>query len=79
MSEPNDHTQTAIAPRQDGRFAMGSHRELRVLLEKPPEGRGPFGMATVVYALRLCVAADSLGWPSAARVTAAFDRYPGLA
>jgi hypothetical protein len=51
----------------------------RVVLEAPPEGRGPFGMATVVYALGLYVAAASLGWPSAERVTAAFDRYPALA
>ncbi len=51
----------------------------RVVLEKPPEGRGPFGMATVVYALGLYVAGHSLGWPSVERVTAAFDRYPGLA
>jgi hypothetical protein len=36
-------------------------------------------MATVVYALGLYVAAESLGWPSAERVTAAFDRYPALA
>lgn len=36
-------------------------------------------MVTVVYALGLYVAADSLGWPSAARVTAAFDRDAGLA
>jgi hypothetical protein len=51
----------------------------RVVVEKPPEGRGPFGMATVVYAIGLYVAAESLGWPRAERVTAAFDRYPALA
>jgi hypothetical protein len=48
----------------------------RVVIEKPPEGRGPFGFATVVYALGLYVAAQSLGWPEADAVTAAFDRYP---
>jgi hypothetical protein len=50
----------------------------RVIVEKRPEGRGPVGMATVVYALGLYVAAQSLGWPDANRVTAAFDRYPVL-
>lgn len=48
----------------------------RVVLETAPEGRGPFGMATVVYALGLYVAAQSLGWPDARRVNGAFDRYP---
>lgn len=48
----------------------------RVVIEKPPEDRGPFGMATVVYALGLYVGADALGWPDPGRVTAAFDRYP---
>jgi hypothetical protein len=51
----------------------------RVVLEKPPEDRGPFGMATVVYALGLYVAAEALGWPDPDRVTAAFDRYPASA
>lgn len=51
----------------------------RAVLEKPPEGRGPFGMATVVYGLGLYVAAQSLGWPGAHQVTAAFDRYPSHA
>ena len=50
----------------------------RVIVEKRPEGRGPVGMATVVYALGVCVAGQSLGWPDANRVTAAFDRYPVL-
>lgn len=48
----------------------------RVVIEKPPEDGGPFGMATVVYALGLYIAAASLGWPDARDVTAAFDRYP---
>ena len=50
----------------------------RVVLEKPYEGGGPYGMATVIYAFGLYVAAASLSWPDAARVTAAFDRYPDL-
>ena len=36
-------------------------------------------MASVVYGLGLYVAGQSLGWPSAERVTATFDRYPGFA
>jgi hypothetical protein len=48
----------------------------RVVLEDRYEGRGPYGMATTVYALALFVAAESLGWPRATEVTAAFDRYP---
>jgi hypothetical protein len=49
----------------------------RVVLEGPFEGRGSYGMATVLYALGLYVAAASLGWPTAADITAVFDRYPG--
>jgi len=48
----------------------------RVVIEKPPEGRGPFGMTTIVYAYGLHVAAASLGWPDAWRINDAFDRYP---
>jgi len=48
----------------------------RVVIEKPPEGRGPFGMTTILYAYGLHVAAASLGWPDAWRVNDAFDRYP---
>jgi hypothetical protein len=33
-----------------------SPTERRVVIEKPPEDRGPFGMATVVYAGGLYVA-----------------------
>ena len=50
----------------------------RVVIEKPPADRGPFGMATVVYALGLYVAADSFGWPDPGRVTAAFDGFPAM-
>jgi hypothetical protein len=48
----------------------------RVVIEKPPEGRGPFGMTTILYAYGLHVAAASLGWPDARRINNAFDRYP---
>ncbi len=50
----------------------------RVILEGTPEGRGPFGLSTVVYAFGLYVASHSLGWPDADDVSAAFDRYPAL-
>jgi hypothetical protein len=33
-------------------------------------------MATVVYALGLYVAGQSLGWPDEKRVNDAFERYP---
>jgi hypothetical protein len=49
----------------------------RVVLEGRYEGRGPFGMATVI-SFALYVAAASLGWPLADRVTAAFDRHPAI-
>ncbi len=48
----------------------------RVVLEAPFEGRGPFGMATVTYAMALFIVSDSLGWPEHSRVTRAFERYP---
>lgn len=50
----------------------------RVVVERlvPSARRGPFGMATVVYALGLYVAAESLGWPEAEEVNAIFHRYP---
>lgn len=51
----------------------------RVVIEKPAiEDRGPFGMATVVFALGLFIAAATLGWPDLARVNAAFADYPTL-
>lgn len=47
----------------------------RVVLEAPLDGlRGPYGMATVVYAFGLLVAARSLGWPEASEVHGIFDR-----
>ena len=49
----------------------------RVVLEGGYEGRGPFGQATVIYALALYVAAASLGWPATTDVEAAFSRFPG--
>jgi hypothetical protein len=48
----------------------------RVVLEGPYERRGPYGMATVLYALALYVAAASLGWPDPDEIEAAFQRYP---
>lgn len=48
----------------------------RVLLEAPLDGRGPYGLATVVYGLGILVAAESLGWSSGAEVEAIFARYP---
>ena len=45
----------------------------RVVLERPYEGpSGPYGMATVIYALALYVASESLGWPVEEDVEAAF-------
>ena len=48
----------------------------RVVLEGPPEGRGPYGLATVIYSLALYVAAGSIGWPAEDEVEAAFEAYP---
>lgn len=47
----------------------------RVVLEGPYDGRGPFGMATVTYALGLYVAASALGWPEARNIGTTFDRF----
>jgi hypothetical protein len=48
----------------------------RVVLEGPYEGSGPYGMATVLYALALYVAAASLQWPDTDDVEAVFEQYP---
>lgn len=48
----------------------------RIILENPFQGRGPYGMATVLFGLALFIAARSLEWPSEDRVTAAFERHP---
>jgi hypothetical protein len=48
----------------------------RVVLEGPPEGRGPYGLATVIYSLALYVAAGSIGWPAEDDVEATFKAYP---
>ena len=49
----------------------------RVRLEGRHEGMGPYGLATVVFALALYVAADTLGWPKKGqKVNAIFERYP---
>jgi Family of unknown function (DUF5677) len=52
--------------------------EKRIVLEKSYQDvSGPYGMATVIYALALYVAALSLGWPDPDRIEAAFQRHPG--
>lgn len=48
----------------------------RVLARPPLNGRGAYGMATVVHALGLLVAAQAVGWPSEADVHHVFDTYP---
>jgi hypothetical protein len=40
----------------------GSHKRVQ-LEERPPDMRGPFGLATIVFALGLYVAAETIGWP----------------
>lgn len=50
----------------------------QVVLEGRYEGRGPFGMATVIYSFALYVAAASLGWPIADRVSSAFGRHAAI-
>jgi hypothetical protein len=49
----------------------------RVVLEGPPEGRGPYGFATAIYGLALHASAASLGWPDPGRIETAFQRNPG--
>jgi hypothetical protein len=48
----------------------------QVRLEKPYEGSGPYGMATVIFGLVLLVASTALGWPKADDISAIFERYP---
>jgi hypothetical protein len=48
----------------------------RVLARPPLEGRGAYGMATIVHGLGLLVAAKTLGWPSEAEVHQVFETYP---
>jgi hypothetical protein len=40
----------------------GSHKRVQ-LEERPPDMHGPFGLATIVLALGLYVAAETIGWP----------------
>jgi hypothetical protein len=40
----------------------GSHKRVQ-LEERPPDMHGPFGLATIVFALGLYVAAETIGWP----------------
>jgi hypothetical protein len=46
----------------------------RVALEGQYEGNGPYGMATVIFALALYVAAYGLGWPRSAEINEIFAR-----
>lgn len=48
----------------------------RVVLEQPYASHGPYGIATVIFALGLYVAAHALGWPQAVEVNAIFGRHP---
>ena len=48
----------------------------RVRLEDTYETSGPYGSATVVFALALYIAAKAFGWPRADDVSAAFSRNP---
>lgn len=78
----------AIAYRQQSGLAHPGDRSIhpviedvsatrkRVKLEDGFEGRGPYGMATIIYALALLISERALGWPSSAEVDAIFARYP---
>jgi hypothetical protein len=48
----------------------------RVLARPSLDGRGAYGMATIVHGLGLLVAAQAVGWPSDADVHNVFDTYP---
>jgi hypothetical protein len=54
---------------------LGENRQ-RVRLEGHHEGNGPYGLATVVFALAMYVADRALGWSSEGEVIAIFERYP---
>lgn len=54
---------------------LGSSRR-RVRLEDKYEGRGPYGVATVIFGFALLIAAQTLGWPKAAEVHEIFARHP---
>jgi hypothetical protein len=48
----------------------------RIVVEGPYDGSGPYGLATVLYAVALYVAAAALQWPDTDDVEAVFERYP---
>jgi hypothetical protein len=48
----------------------------RIVLEQPYTSNGPYGIATVIFALGLHVAALTLGWPRRDDVDQIFERYP---
>ncbi len=52
-----------------------THR--RVHLEAEYEGNGPYGLATVIFALALYVTTNTLGWPPDREIDAVFERHPG--
>jgi hypothetical protein len=41
----------------------GPHTRVQ-LEERPPDMEGPFGLATIVYALGLYVASETIAWPT---------------
>jgi hypothetical protein len=51
-----------------------THR--RVQLETEYEGNGPYGLATVIFALVLYVTANTLDWPPHHEMDAIFERFP---
>lgn len=48
----------------------------RVHLEAEYDGSGPYGMATVIFALGLYVTANTLDWPQITEMKAIFERHP---
>jgi hypothetical protein len=48
----------------------------RVRLEDAYQGSGPYGLATVIFALALYATAATLGWPASDEIEAVFERHP---
>ena len=55
-----------------------SETRKRVKIEDTFEGRGPYGMATVIYAMALLVSEQTFAWPAATAVDAIFAGSPEL-
>jgi hypothetical protein len=51
-------------------------RKRVVIEQRDPDSRGPYGMATVVYAMALFVAAEAFRWPTRQEIFATFERHP---